>query len=180
VTHRSVAALALLFALGCTKEIELRAIYANLDGKGAVFPCDSATREVAAKAGGNKAMWRVHDSALNAAYLSLGGGRMYVRAYGTTLDSGSIYGSYRTFLVRQILEIRAAKPGECFQDSVALTMAPLQGKPVNPEIAATLVPFVQRFYDWYVPLMLRGKAFPFDVTLKQHATPMDSGLVQAL
>lgn len=157
-------------AFYCTREGELRATYVNVRGVAELLPCDNRYR-----------MWHVNDSTLAAEYVKQGGGRMYVRAYGKTLDSGSVYGSSRTFVVRQILEMRPAKAGECWVDTAATPLASLPTQPVNPEVATTLVTFVQRFYDWYVPLMLKGKAGPaWDVTLKSRGASMDSGLVRAL
>jgi len=95
-------ALASVLLLGCTREMEFRGTYVNINGSAKLFPCDQP-----------KEMWKVRDSSLNAAYVRLGGGRMYVRAYGTRVDTGSVYGAFHTLKVRQVLEARAARPGEC-------------------------------------------------------------------
>lgn len=97
-----LACLACLLLLGCTKEMEFRGTYMNINGVAKLFPCDKP-----------KETWKVRDSSLNAAYVRLGGGRMFVRAYGTRLDTGSVYGAFHTFKLRQILETRAPQAGEC-------------------------------------------------------------------
>ena len=111
---RVVLASALL--VGCTKEMEFRGTYVNINGKAKLFPCDQP-----------KEMWRVRDSSLNAAYVRLGGDRMYVRAYGIRLDTGSVYGAFHTFKVRQLVETRAPRPRECpMPDAVLPTQATAQ------------------------------------------------------
>ena len=113
-----VLAAALLASLcaGCWRDIEVSAAYLNLQNDAAIFPCDQP-----------QSMWRVRDSALAAAYARqpAPSAPLFVRLRGVKADSGSIYGSAHYFQVKQVLEARPRRVGECpiASDSAALLLS---------------------------------------------------------
>jgi hypothetical protein len=101
---RNLIVMALLLP-ACRGPIEERALYSSSDGTGHLFLCDRPNTVL-----------EVRDSALAAAYHRLATApyqRLFVRLRGVRADSGSIYYSAHYFLVRQVLEIRAPRAGEC-------------------------------------------------------------------
>ncbi len=102
--------------VACRRPIEVRGLYVNHDGAGDFFPCDQP-----------KMILRVSDSTLATSYRRNATAPyqlLFVRLRGVRADSGSIYGGSHHFLVRQILEIRARRSGEC----------PSIAKPVPPTL----------------------------------------------
>lgn len=98
-----VAIVGLLVA--CRRPIEIAGLYLNDDGAGDFFACEPP-----------HALLRTSDSTLAVQYRLKArqpGELLFVRLLGTRADSGSIYGGTHHFLVRQVLEIRARKNGEC-------------------------------------------------------------------
>jgi hypothetical protein len=111
---RLVAVLSLVLA--CRRPIEARGLYATdvKDVNAGIFlPCDQPTRRP----------WRVRDSTLAATYrlkASKPYEPLFVRVRGVGTDSGSVYDSQHHLLVREILEVRAPKDGECHAASQGL------------------------------------------------------------
>lgn len=101
--------------VGCHKAVEVRGLYVQDDGTGTLFVCDHPDRIIV----------RVSDSALarhyrrNAARPSE---LLFVRVLGVAVDSGSIYSGSHHLLVRQVLEVRRRREGEC--PGVATPLAP--------------------------------------------------------
>jgi hypothetical protein len=110
------AALLATLCAACGRDIEVSAAYLNLNDDAAIFPCDQP-----------QSMWRVHDSALAAAYARQPAPSMplFVRLRGVKADSGRIYGSAHYFQVKQVLEVRPRRSGECptSSDSAALMLS---------------------------------------------------------
>jgi hypothetical protein len=91
--------------VACRRPVELRGLYVSNDGTGGFFPCDQPNT-----------VFRVSDSALTTSYrlkATQPYQLLFVRLRGVRTDSGSIYGGSHHLLVRQILEIRARRSGEC-------------------------------------------------------------------
>ncbi len=89
----------------CERSIEVRGIYVNDDGAGALVPCDQP-----------KTLLTVSDSGLASRYrlqATKPYEPVYVRLRGVRADSGSIYGGNHHLRVGQILEVRARGAGEC-------------------------------------------------------------------
>ena len=99
--------LLLLAALltACHGQTTMSGVYLN-DGKlGLLFACDHLENPV-----------RVPDSALAATYhqkVNAPAQPLFARLRGVATDSGSVYGSVRFLLVRQVLELRPLRSGEC-------------------------------------------------------------------
>src|SRR2546430_7048735 len=94
----SVVVIASLLA-ACERSIEVRGIYVNDDGAGALVPCDQP-----------KTLLSVSDSGLASRYrlqATKPYEPVYVRLRGVRADSGSIYGGNHHLRVGQILEVRA-------------------------------------------------------------------------
>jgi hypothetical protein len=95
--------------VACQRSMDVSGLYVNDMQSGDFFPCDQP-----------HTMWWVSDSALASRY-RLNATKPYellfVRLRGFKADSGGIYGHRGVarfrFLVRQILEIRARRAGEC-------------------------------------------------------------------
>ncbi len=101
--------------VGCHPTTDVGGIYVADHGEGTFFPCDDPT-----------IILRVPDSTLAARYRVLVGESsqpVYVRLRGVRGHAGSIYGGPRYFLVRQVLEIRARRSGEC--PKVAHAVSPI-------------------------------------------------------
>jgi hypothetical protein len=80
-------------------------LYVAYAGTGALMRCDNPDTILI-----------VRDSALAAAYqveATHPYERVFVRLRGVRADSGSIYGGAHHFLVRQVLEVRPRRAGEC-------------------------------------------------------------------
>jgi len=173
VIRKILPALALTaLVAACARDTEVAAIFTNINGDAELFPCDPS-----------RDMWRVKDTGLDAEFRRQGAGRLYVRLTGTKVDSGSVYGSRHAFTVKQIIEARRAKPDECRPEASLPSFAvPVPaGDPVPADVAPSLLGFVQRFYDWYVPLMLDGQTgAAWDVTLRSRRASFDSTLLRAL
>src|SRR5436309_9619013 len=89
----------------CERSIEVRGIYVNDDGSGALVPCDQP-----------KTLLTVTDSGLATRYrreATRPPEPLFVHLRGVRADSGSIYGGKHYLAVRQILEVRARGAGEC-------------------------------------------------------------------
>lgn len=101
--------------LGCRPTIDVQGMYVGEHQDGALFPCDDPT-----------VLLRVPDTALVARYRLIEGDArdpVYVHLRGIKRRSGGVYGGPRYFVVREILEIRARRAGEC--PNVAQPIAPL-------------------------------------------------------
>jgi hypothetical protein len=101
-SRRGLTLLGVLAVMACTREVEVRATYANIRGAAAIFPCDQPNE-----------MWHVRDTVLAAAFQRQAPGPMFVRLRGVRADSGSIYGARHFFEVRSVVEARPRQPGEC-------------------------------------------------------------------
>jgi len=89
----------------CERPIEVRGLYVNDDGIGALVPCDQP-----------KTLLTVTDSGLATRYrreATRPYEPLFVHLRGVRADSGSIYGGKHYLAVRQILEVRARGAGEC-------------------------------------------------------------------
>ncbi len=100
----SVVAIAGLL-VECGRPIDVRGLYVNDDGAGALVPCDQP-----------KTLLTVTDSGLATRYrreATKPNEPLFVHLRGVRADSGSIYGGRHYLRVRQILEVRARGAGEC-------------------------------------------------------------------
>src|SRR5881397_1996364 len=98
----SVVVIASLLA-ACERSIEVRGIYVNDDGAGALVPCDQP-----------KTLLTVTDSGLATRYrreATKPNEPLFVHLRGVRVDSGSIYDGRHYLQVRQILEVRARGAG---------------------------------------------------------------------
>jgi len=89
----------------CERPIEVRGLYVNDDGIGALVPCDQP-----------KTLLTVTDSGLATRYrreATRPYEPLFVHLRGVRADSGSIYGGKHYLAVRQVLEVRARGAGEC-------------------------------------------------------------------
>ena len=89
----------------CERPIEVRGLYVNDDGIGALVPCDQP-----------KTLLTVTDSGLATRYrreATRPPEPLFVHLRGVRADSGSIYGGKHYLAVRQVLEVRARGAGEC-------------------------------------------------------------------
>lgn len=91
--------------VACRAPIEVRGLYRNDDGAGALFPCDQPNTVVQVSDSVLATQYRV--SATEPYQL------LFVRLRGIRSDSGSIYFGSHHFLVQEVLEIRARRVGEC-------------------------------------------------------------------
>lgn len=100
----SVVAIAGLL-VACGRPIDVRGLYVNDDGAGALVPCDQP-----------KTLLTVTDSGLATRYrreATKPNEPLFVHLRGVRADSGSIYGGKHYLEVRQVLEVRARGVGEC-------------------------------------------------------------------
>ena len=100
----SVVAIAGLL-VACGRPIDVRGLYVNDHGAGALVPCDQP-----------KTLLTVTDSGLATRYrreATKPNEPLFVHLRGVRADSGSIYGGRHYLQVRQILEVRARGAGEC-------------------------------------------------------------------
>jgi len=100
----SVVAIAGLL-VACGRPIDVRGLYVNDDGAGALVPCDQP-----------KTLLTVTDSGLATRYrreATKPNEPLFVHLRGVRADSGSIYGGRHYLEVRQVLEVRARGGGEC-------------------------------------------------------------------
>jgi len=91
--------------VACERPIDVRGLYVNDDGSGALVPCDQP-----------KTLLTVTDSGLATRYrreATRPPEPLFVHLRGVRADSGSIYGGKHYLAVRQILEVRARGAGEC-------------------------------------------------------------------
>src|SRR5438067_11094117 len=91
--------------VACERPIDVRGLYVNDDGSGALVPCDQP-----------KTLLTVTDSGLATRYrreATRPSEPLFVHLRGVRADSGSIYGGKHYLAVRQILEVRAGVAGEC-------------------------------------------------------------------
>ena len=91
--------------VACERPIDVRGLYVNDDGIGALVPCDQP-----------KTLLTVTDSGLATRYrreATRPPEPLFVHLRGVRADSGSIYGGRHYLRVRQILEVRARGAGEC-------------------------------------------------------------------
>ena len=91
--------------VACERPIDVRGLYVNDDGIGALVPCDQP-----------KTLLTVTDSGLATRYrreATRPPEPLFVHLRGVRADSGSIYGGKHYLAVRQILEVRARGSGEC-------------------------------------------------------------------
>jgi len=91
--------------VACRRPIEVSGTYLDGDRGGVFFPCDQLNTR-----------WLVRDSTLAARsrlQSALDPSPLFVRLRGVRSDSGSVYGGSHFLLVRQIIETRAPRIGEC-------------------------------------------------------------------
>ena len=91
--------------VACGRPIEVRGLYVDDDGAGALVLCDQP-----------KILLTVTDSGLATRYrlkATTPNEPLFVHLRGVRADSGSIYGGKHYLEVRQILEVRARGAGEC-------------------------------------------------------------------
>lgn len=101
--------------VGCRPTIDVQGMYVGDHDEGTLFPCDNP-----------RTLLRVPDTVLAGRYRLIEGAArepIYVHLRGVQRRAGSIYGGPRYFLVREILEVRTRRAGEC--PDVALPIAPL-------------------------------------------------------
>ena len=102
--HLRLVVIAGLF-VACGRPIDVRGLYVNDDGAGALVPCDQP-----------KTLLTVTDSGLAMRYrreATTPNEPLFVHLRGVRADSGSIYGGKHYLEVRQVLEVRARGVGEC-------------------------------------------------------------------
>ena len=91
--------------VACERPIDVRGLYVNDDGIGALVPCDQP-----------KTLLTVTDSGLATRYrreATRPNEPLFVHLRGVRADSGSIYGGKHYLAVRQVVEVRARGVGEC-------------------------------------------------------------------
>ena len=91
--------------VACGRPIDVRGLYVNDDGAGALVPCDQP-----------KTLLTVTDSGLATRYrreATKPNEPLFVHLRGVRVDSGSIYDGRHYLQVSQILEVRARGAGEC-------------------------------------------------------------------
>jgi len=91
--------------VACERPIDVRGLYVNDDGSGALVPCDQP-----------KTLLTVTDSGLATRYrreATRPPEPLFVHLRGVRADSGSIYGGKHYLAVRQVVEVRARGAGEC-------------------------------------------------------------------
>jgi hypothetical protein len=91
--------------IGCHPTTDVHGIYVGDGVEGTFFPCDDPTVIV-----------RVPDSTLAGRYRLMASEShepVYVQLRGISGHAGSVYGGPRYFLVKEIVELRPRRSGEC-------------------------------------------------------------------